>query len=60
MNLKNRVLVLLEDNKNKYISGSKMAKMLGVTGTSVWKAIEALRNDGYNIFATTNNTLITT
>jgi len=54
MDLKSRVLELLENNKNKYISGSEMAGVLGVTRTSVWKAIEALRKEGYDITASTN------
>ena len=49
MQLKYKVLEVLEINKHKYISGSSLAKELGVTRASVWKTIEALRKEGYDI-----------
>lgn len=36
------------------VSGEKLARRLGITRNSVWKAIDALRADGYTIRAATN------
>lgn len=41
-------------NTDMPLSGSELARMLGVSRNAVWKAIEALRADGYNIEAATN------
>jgi len=41
-------------NTDMALSGSELARMLGVSRNAVWKAIEALRADGYNIEAATN------
>lgn len=54
MSLKQNVLKVLEENKGQSISGNKLAKELSVTRTSIWKAINSLRNDGYIIDAVTN------
>ncbi len=37
-----------------FVSGQELCDALGVSRTSVWKAIEALRADGYKIEAVTN------
>ena len=55
MNLKNQVLEILEKNKGSYVSGGVMAKKLFVTRNAVWKAVKALKNEGYAIDAVTNN-----
>lgn len=54
MLLKNEVLKMLENNRDKYISGQELADAFSVTRTSVWKAIKALREDGHEIEAITN------
>lgn len=51
---KEKVLNLLMTNQNRYISGQEIANLIYVTRASVWKAIKALENDGYNIEAVTN------
>lgn len=43
--------LLIEDN---YISGTALAERLGVSRTAVWKNIQQLKEDGYNITAVTN------
>lgn len=53
MNTKNRVLRMLE-NANQHLSGAAMARDLKVSRNAVWKAIEALRSEGYRIEAVTN------
>lgn len=52
--LKSKVLKVLEENKGKTVSGAEMAKTLNLSRTSIWKAINSLRDDGYNINAVTN------
>lgn len=54
MELKYQVLKILEENRGRSLSGSSIAKQLFVTRSSVWKAMKALQNDGYNISAVTN------
>ena len=36
------------------LSGERLARRLGISRNSVWKAIEALRREGYTIEAATN------
>ena len=54
MSTKNMVLKTLEQNRGKPVSGSMIAKKLNVSRGAVWKAIEALRDEGYKIEAVTN------
>jgi len=54
MNVKSRLLRLLEDNKGAYISGGALAKELAVSRNAVFKAVESLRAEGYEISAVTN------
>ncbi|MDP4183496.1 MAG: biotin--[acetyl-CoA-carboxylase] ligase [Bacillota bacterium] len=44
-----RVLEKLKKNENNFISGEKLSEDLGVSRTSVWKYINALKDAGYNI-----------
>lgn len=54
MTTKNRTLRLLEENQGCYVSGAKLAASMGVSRNAVWKAVSALRNEGYEITAATN------
>lgn len=54
MSTKQKVLQLLEENRGEALSGQEMAETLAVSRTSVWKAIEALRQEGYRIEAGPN------
>ena len=54
MSVKKSVLQMLQDNQDKYLSGEKLSKQLGVSRAAVWKAISALREEGYRIDAVTN------
>lgn len=54
MSTKNRILELLECNRGESISGERLAGLLGVSRNAVWKAINELKKDGYNIMAVTN------
>lgn len=52
--MKEKILKALMEHEDRYISGGAFCKELGVSRTSVWKAISSLRADGYNIEACTN------
>lgn len=54
MGTKQQLLRLLEDNRERYVSGAAMAQAIGVSRNAVWKAVEALRAEGYAIDAVTN------
>lgn len=51
MTTKETVLFMLEKSRGVPLSGAKMAKRAGVSRTAIWKAIEELRRDGYDISA---------
>ena len=54
MIIKEQILKILEENKGEYISGEIIAEKLSVSRNSVWKGINALKNDGHIIDAVTN------
>ena len=54
MSVKERLLPLLLNCGENYLSGEEAAKLLGVSRNAVWKAISSLKKDGYNIDAVTN------
>ena len=49
-----KVLALLLENPAASLSGEAMSKTLGVSRAAVWKAIEALRQEGYLISSAPN------
>lgn len=49
MNTKQRVLKALEENRANFVSGQDLAEKLNITRTSVWKAINSLRDEGFQI-----------
>ena len=54
MSVKERLLPLLCDRGEDYLSGEDAARLLGVSRNAVWKAVSALKNEGYEIEAVTN------
>lgn len=54
MSVKEQVLAMLENNKGCYLSGADLAEQLNVSRNSVWKAVKALQEEGYQIQAVTN------
>lgn len=54
MTTKEKLLALLENSKGTFFSGEEIARMLQVSRAAVWKAVNALREDGYTIDAATN------
>lgn len=54
MSVKTKTLDILENNKGQFISGENLAKTLDVSRNSIWKAINSLKKEGYNISSITN------
>ena len=54
MGTKERLLHLFEARKGSFLSGEEIAQTLSVSRTAVWKAVNALRQEGYPIEAATN------
>lgn len=54
MTTKEKLLELFETNKGTYFSGEEIAQRFCVSRAAVWKAVNALRQDGYAIDAVTN------
>ena len=48
---KETVLKLLQANNGRFVSGEGISAELGITRAAVWKAVSALRRDGYDIDA---------
>jgi BirA family biotin operon repressor/biotin-[acetyl-CoA-carboxylase] ligase len=47
-------LALLKQSGENYCSGEKMSQTLGLSRAAVWKAVDALRQDGYHISSAPN------
>lgn len=47
--LKDEILLKLKEEPYTYISGSRLSKQLNVTRSAIWKHINELKRDGYNI-----------
>ncbi len=54
MTLKNNLLNLLNENRDKYLSGENLAESFSVTRTAIWKGIKSLKEEGYSIEAISN------
>lgn len=54
MTVKSRLLKLLEQHKGETMSGERLAEELTCTRAAVWKAVKALREEGYTIDAGPN------
>lgn len=49
---KNKLLELFENHKGEYLSGEAIAQSLGLSRTAIWKNINLLREEGYDIEST--------
>jgi len=47
--VKNKILKILKDNKNQFISGENLSKDFGITRAAIWKYMNALKEEGYEI-----------
>ncbi len=54
MSLKDEILRMLDGANGACVSGEELAGRLSVSRAAVWKAVRALRTDGYEIEAATN------
>ena len=54
MALRAAILQALEQSQGRAVSGQELANGLGVSRAAVWKAVRALREEGYAIRATQN------
>ena len=55
MTTKQKVFELLTQNEGSHISGEKLAQECGVSRAAIWKAVKALREDGFVVEGTNNN-----
>ena len=51
MNVRQKLIELFENNRNETLSGEELAERLGCSRAAVWKAVKALRSEGYAIDA---------
>ena len=49
--MRERLLGLLEDSDDRFVSGELLSRQLGVSRTAVWKHIRKLEDEGYTIEA---------
>lgn len=54
MGVKEHVLEILEQRRGEAVSGEELAASIKVSRASVWKAVNALRSQGYKIAGVTN------
>lgn len=54
MTTQEKILEILEKNKGVAISGEEVATALNVSRAAIWKAVNGLKEKGYNIVSTTN------
>ena len=54
MTTKEYVLKTLEENKGYFVTGIELASELGVSRNAIWKAINDLKKDGYEIYSVNN------
>ena len=55
MTTKQKVFELLSKNTGSYVSGEKLAQECGVSRAAIWKAVKAIREDGFLVEGTNNN-----
>ena len=54
MTIKEKILARLNSRSGELVSGGELARELGVTRNGVWKAINQLKKEGYNIDSRSN------
>lgn len=52
MTIKKELLSYLEENRGNYVSGRMMAQKLNCSRAGIWKAVNVLKDEGYQIKAT--------
>ena len=54
MSTKEYVLSILERNKGDFVTGMRLAEDLGVSRNAIWKAVNELKKEGYDIRSVSN------
>ena len=54
MTVKEQVLLALEENKVKPVSGEELAEKIGCSRNAVWKAVKTLQAEGYGVTGINN------
>ncbi|MBR0400679.1 MAG: biotin--[Mogibacterium sp.] len=54
MSTSEKILKILEENHGGFVSGADISEQLGISRTSIWKAVNKLRSEGYQIKAVTH------
>ncbi|MBU3189849.1 biotin--[acetyl-CoA-carboxylase] ligase [Clostridium bowmanii] len=49
--MKGKVLKLLKESGNEFVSGQRISEELGVSRTAIWKYINIIKEDGYEVEA---------
>ncbi|MCB2293756.1 biotin--[acetyl-CoA-carboxylase] ligase [Clostridium algoriphilum] len=49
--MKGKIIKLLKDSGNDFVSGQKISEALGVSRAAIWKHINVIKEDGYEIEA---------
>lgn len=47
--MRNKIIKVILNNKDNFISGEDLSNKLGISRTAVWKHIKKLKEEGYNI-----------
>lgn len=47
--MKHKILSLLKDNENSFISGEVISEQIGISRAAIWKYINQIKEDGYEI-----------
>ena len=48
-----KILKLLKNAGNKYVSGEELSNELGMSRTAIWKRMDSIKEEGFNIEAVT-------
>jgi BirA family biotin operon repressor/biotin-[acetyl-CoA-carboxylase] ligase len=51
MQSKQQLLLYLDQNRQRYVSGEELCSKLGITRTALWTSVRALRSAGYHILS---------
>ena len=52
--MKDQILMILMQNRERFFSGEEISRLLGVSRTAVWKAVRQLRDDGFEVESVTS------
>ena len=47
--MRDKIIEVILDNGEDFVSGEELSKKLGISRTAVWKHINILREEGYDI-----------